>query len=149
MKRGVRGDLLLAMLPYNKNLKSLSRTLRKEMTDAEQLLWSRIRRKQIPGIQCYRQKPIGPYIVDFYAPSVRLVIEVDGCQHFENEHAHYDAVRDAFLKNMGLLVFRFHNLQVLTETDAVMAEIFRVCSERQIPPTPPLIKGGTKSDPIP
>lgn len=66
------------MLPYSKNLKEPSRTLRKEMTDAEQALWSRLRGKQILGVQFYRQKPIGPYIVDFYAPAAKLIIEVDG-----------------------------------------------------------------------
>ena len=55
------------------------------MTDAEHRLWFRLRRKQLLGLQFYRQKPIGKYIVDFYAPAVALVIEVDGGQHFE-EH---------------------------------------------------------------
>jgi very-short-patch-repair endonuclease len=132
------------MLPYGKNLKELSRTLRKEMTDAEQVLWSHLRRKQILDIQFYRQKPVGPYIVDFYAPAAKLVIEADGSQHLEKEHREYDAVRDAFLKQNGLVVLRFDNRQVLTETDAVMGEIFRVCNERQIPPNPPLLRGGTK-----
>ena len=127
------------MLPYGKNLKESSRTLRKEMTDAEQVLWSRLRRKQILGIQFYRQKPIGPYIADFYAPAVKLVIEADGCQHMEEEHREYDAVRDTFLKANGLMVLRFDNRQVLIETDAVMEEIFRVCCERS---SPPFEKGG-------
>jgi very-short-patch-repair endonuclease len=121
------------MLTYNKYLKESARTLRKEMTDAEQLLWSHLRRKQILGIQFYRQKPIGPYIADFYAPAVKLIIEADGSQHFQDKNAHYDAERDAFLREMGLHVLRFDNVQVLTETDEVMGEIFRTCSERQIP----------------
>jgi len=121
------------MLLYNKNLKEPSRTLRKEMTGAEQVLWSHLRRKQILGISFYRQKPIGPYIVDFYAPAAKLVIEADGSQHLEEEHREYDAVRDAFLKENGLLVLRFDNLQVLKETDSVVGEIFRVCAEKKIP----------------
>ena len=118
------------MLQYSNKLKELARCLRKEMTDAEQLLWSRLRRKQILGIQFYRQKPIGQYIVDFYAPVVKLVIEADGSQHLEEEHREYDTVRDVFLTETGLLVLRFDNRQVLTETNAVMEEIVRVCSER-------------------
>ena len=133
------------MLPYNKNLKEPSRILRKEMTDAEQVLWLHLRRKQILDIQFYRQKPIGPYIADFYAPAVKLIIEADGSQHMEEEHREYDAVRDTFLKANGLLVLRFDNLQVLTETEAVMEAIFRVCSERQIPPNPPFSKGDIKT----
>ena len=118
------------MLPYSKNLKEPSRALRKEMTEAEQALWLRLRRKQILGVQFYRQKPIGPYIVDFYAPAAKLIIEVDGGQHFEKAHAEKDAVRDSILKREGLLVLRFDNRQVLFEMDAVLAEIFRVCEER-------------------
>jgi very-short-patch-repair endonuclease len=129
------------MLQYNKTLKERSRALRNEMTDAEQLLWSRLRRKQLLGIQFYRQKPIGPYVVDFYAPAVKLVIEADGSQHFEKEHAEYDVVRDAALQELELLVLRFNNRQILTELTSVMQEIFRICSERQIPLNPPFSKG--------
>ncbi len=56
------------MKPNNRKLKQPSRELRKSMTDAERLLWSRLRRKQINGVQFYRQKPLGNYIVDFYGP---------------------------------------------------------------------------------
>ena len=101
------------------------------MTDAEQGIWMHVRRKQILGIQFYRQKAIGPYIVDLYAPAAKLVIELDGSQHFEPEHARKDAERDAFLAGQGLLVQRFDNMQALTETGAVMEAIFRLCEERQ------------------
>ena len=70
------------MQPYNKNLKQPSRDLRNNMTDAEQLLWQRLRRKQILGLQFYRQKPILNFIVDFYCPAASLVIECDGGQHY-------------------------------------------------------------------
>ncbi|MBP9011503.1 MAG: DUF559 domain-containing protein, partial [Syntrophaceae bacterium] len=66
------------MLPFNKKLKPAARSLRSNMTDAERLLWSRIRKKQISDVQFYRQKNIGNYIVDFYCPQGRLVIELDG-----------------------------------------------------------------------
>jgi len=127
-KGGLGGDLPLL---YSRNLKEPSRELRSFMTDAEQCIWARVRRKQILGIQFYRQKPIGPYIVDFYAPAAKLVIELDGSQHLEPEHAHRDAARDAFLEDQGLLVQRFNNMQALTETEEVMEEIFRLCKERQ------------------
>jgi len=73
------------MFPYNKRLKSLSRSLRSNMTDAERLLWSKIRRKQLKGLQFYRQKIIGNYIADFYCPELKLVIEVDSGQHYSAE----------------------------------------------------------------
>ncbi len=71
------------MIYYNHGLKNTARTLRKNMTEPERLLWSRIRRKQLRGFQFYRQKTVGNYIVDFYCPSARIIIEVDGGQHFE------------------------------------------------------------------
>ncbi len=129
------------MRPYGKNLKGASRKLRGEMTDAEQLLWSRLRRKQILGIQFNRQKSIGPYVVDFLANAVLLVVEIDGSQHLEAEHAQRDVVRDLFLRKQQLRVLRFDNRQVLLETDAVLSEIHRVCLERQIPPAPPSRRG--------
>lgn len=62
------------------------------MTDAEQLLWSRLRRKQILGLQFYRQKPLLNYIVDFYCPSANLVIECDGGQCFTDERLNYISI---------------------------------------------------------
>ncbi len=85
------------MLQYNRTLKHKARRLRKNMTDTERLLWSRLRRKQILGVQFYRQKPIGNYIVDFYAPKMKLVVEVDGSQHLEEKHLEEDKRRDAYL----------------------------------------------------
>jgi very-short-patch-repair endonuclease len=126
------------MLEYSRNLKQPSRELRKDMTEAERVLWRRLRGKQLHGVQFYRQKPIGPYIVDFYAQAAMLVIEVDGSQHYEPEHARKDAERDRWLSDAGLLVMRFNNLQVLQETDAVAEQICRMIEERQIPSDSPL-----------
>ena len=118
------------MLVYDRKLKLFSRRLRREMTDAEQRLWSRLRRKQLHGIQFYRQKPLGEYVVDFYAPAVCLVIEVDGSQHFEAAATVADGRRSAALLRMGLDVLRFDNRQVLLETDAVVEEIWRFIDVR-------------------
>jgi very-short-patch-repair endonuclease len=100
------------------------------MTDAEQKLWFHLRRKQIAVVQFYRQKPLGPYVVDFHAPSVRLVIEVDGSQHFGVGEKQQDETRDAWLRQQGLAVLRFDNLQVLQETDAVLEAIARMIDGR-------------------
>ena len=118
------------MLDYNAKLKPLSRQLRIGMTEAEQKLWGRLRGKQLHGVQFYRQKPLGPYIVDFYGPKVKLVIELDGGQHFEESHRIRDTARDEWLKQRGLKVIRFDNLQMLRETEAVLEEIWRVVGER-------------------
>jgi very-short-patch-repair endonuclease len=111
------------MLYYNKNLKDRSRTLRKNMTDAERLLWSRIRRKQLKGYQFYRQKIIGNYIVDFYCPKAKLIIELDGSQHYEERGMKIDKRRDAYLKNFGLKVFRFSDKDVFKNLNGVLEKI--------------------------
>ena len=115
------------MKPYNKNLKQLSRDLRYNMTDAEKLLWSKLRNKQILGLQFYRQKPLLNFIVDFYCPSANLVVECDGNQHFTDEGLEADRVRDEALAQLGLKVLRFDNLQILNEIDAVMEMIYQHC----------------------
>ena len=112
------------MKPYNKNLKQPSRELRKNMTDAECLLWSRVRRKQIKGLQFYRQKPLGNYIVDFYCPAANLVVEVDGGQHYTEEGKAKDKRRDDDLAGLGLKVLRFSNIDVLKEIEAVLQVIW-------------------------
>jgi len=93
------------------------------MTDAEGRLWAKIRVKQLKGCQFYRQKPIGDYIVDFFCPRARLVIEVDGSQHFSDEMAEYDRIRDEYLSSHGLRVLRFTNTDVLTHTGEVVEKI--------------------------
>jgi len=124
------------ILPYDQGLKTNARKLRGDMTDAEQKLWQGLRRKQINGWQFYLQKPLGPYIVDFYCAAASLVVELDGSQHFELEHQAADQRRDAYLQSLGLRVWRFDNRKVLLEMDAVLEVI------RRIPPNPPFSKGG-------
>jgi very-short-patch-repair endonuclease len=131
------------MEAYNKKLKEPSRRLRCEMTDAEQHLWSLLRRKQIHGVLFNRQKPILDYIVDFYCAKAKLVIELDGSQHYEPEHREKDQVRDQTLAELGLLVLRYDNRQVLLETEAVVEDIYAKVGERLgIPSGPPFAKGG-------
>ena len=118
------------MQPYNNKLKPLARSLRSNMTDAEQCLWQRIRNRQIGGAQFYRQKTLLSFIVDFYSPKAKLVIELDGGQHFEPEHQAKDQKRDAQLARAGLKVLRFDDRQVLTETEAVLKVIYDEVDER-------------------
>ena len=128
------------MLKYNPKLKQTARRLRKEMTHCEQLLWMRLRRKQLQNTQFYRQKPIGAYIVDFYAPNAKLVVEVDGSQHLGLKHKQNDQERDTYLTNAGLQVLRFGNMQVLQKIDTVVDAILKALSKssRRNPPIPPL-----------
>lgn len=117
------------MLKYNPQLRTRARSLRTNLTDAEQRLWSRLRGKQILGVQFYRQKPIGNYIVDFYAPAVRLVVELDGSQHFDAAQVRYDRRHSEYLEQHGLRVLRFDDRQVLLELEVVAREIFRAVNE--------------------
>ena len=118
------------MLKYKANLKSKARQLRQNLTDSERALWTRLRGKQLAGVQFYRQKPIGDYIVDFYAPKAKLVIEIDGSQHLEAPHAEKDRDRDDYLCGLGLTVLRFNSRQVLKETEAAIEVIYRAIAER-------------------
>ena len=117
------------MQPYNKNLKQLSRDLRNNMTDVELLLWSKLRRKQILGLQFYRQKPILNYIVDFYCPAINLVIECDGGQHYTDEGLEADRIRDEALTQQGLVILIFDNGRILLEIDRVISKVFDVASQ--------------------
>lgn len=118
------------MLEYDSKLKMLACQLRGNMTEAEQKIWVHLRAKQINGVQFYRQKPLGSYIVDFYAEQARLVIEIDGAQHFEAAHQARDNVRDAWLTQQGLKVLRYDNLQALNETEAVLEHIREAVMDR-------------------
>jgi very-short-patch-repair endonuclease len=110
---------------YNKNLKTYSRALRKNMTDAESRLWRVLRNKQLKDLQFYRQKIIGDYIVDFYCPAAKLVVEVDGSQHYSGLGTETDYIRDQFLMDHGLRVRRVNNLDVLTNLEGVVEIIVK------------------------
>lgn len=137
------------LLPYDGRLKNAARDLRRNLTDSEQALWSRLRRKQILGVQFYRQKPIGPHIPDFFAPKARLIIEVDGSQHLAQEHTQRDRRRDDYFVEMGIQVLRFDSREVLSNISSVMEFIFETVKRRleEIPLDPPLRKGEGKEIP--
>jgi len=132
------------LLRYNSKLKEIARTLRTNMTESEQELWARLRGRQLLGVQFYRQKPIGNYIVDFFAPRAELVVEVDGSQHGMTDHAEKDRERDRYLMSRGIRVLRFSSREVLRDTDSVVEAIYQAMRERvykEIPLHPPLRKG--------
>lgn len=111
------------MKPYRADLKQPSRGLRSNLTDAERLIWRRLRGRQLHGLQFYRQKPLLDYIVDFYCPRAKLVVEIDGSQHLEEVAAANDSIRDHRLSSIGLKVLRFNNLQVMQEIENVLVVI--------------------------
>ena len=115
---------------YNKGLKGNARALRKNMTKEERHLWYDCL-KQLP-VTVHRQKVIGQYIVDFYIAEAKLVIELDGSQHFEAEGAAVDRERDAYLASCGLTVLRIPNNEISGNFDGVCEEIWR----RTVKPSP-------------
>ena len=98
-----------------------ARTLRTKQTDAEQKLWYHLRAHRFLGLKFKRQKPVGPYIVDFICIERALVIELDGGQH--TEQAHRDEARTRYLNQQGLRVLRFWNDDLLRDTEAVLDQI--------------------------
>ena len=97
-------------LPRNKNLKEKSKSLRNNATEEENRLWFTFLRKY--PVQFNRQRIIGNYIVDFYCLKAKLVIEIDGSQHYEEDKIRYDERRTEYLESLGLKVLRFTNLDV-------------------------------------
>ena len=102
-------------------LKPLAREKRRVPTPAENRLWQHLRRRRCSGFKFRRQHTIDRFITDFYCPSIRLVIEVDGPIHQYTPEE--DAIRQAFLENAGLQVLRFTNAQVEEDLDSVLRNI--------------------------
>ena len=117
------------MLPYNKGLKELARELRQNQTEAETFLWLKLRKRQLKNRQFYRQRIICNYIVDFYCPDAKLVIEIDGGQHYSETGKDKDAIRDRHLADLGLTVIRFSAREVFENTAGVLEQIFRQLPE--------------------
>ena len=114
----------------------LQRTLRRNLTDAEQLLWQRLRGRQLNGNKFRRQHPIVKYIVDFECLERKLVIELDGSQHAEPEIEAYDKKRDDWFEREGYRVLHFWDNDVLLNTRGILEVIRDQCSEH--PPLHPL-----------
>ena len=112
------------------NLTEAARTLRKESTDAEKLLWKHLRTKQLDGLKFRRQEQIGRFIADFVCYERSLIIEADGGQHAVEKEK--DDERTAWLNSQGFTVLRFWNNEILSNPDGVLEVICNAC----IPPLP-------------
>ena len=100
-----------------------AKQLRRNMTDAELLLWRYLRGHRLLGAKFKRQQPLGNYIVDFVCFEAKVVVEVDGGQHLDSEQ---DQQRDIWLRSHGFKVLRFWNNEVLEQVEAVLERIFQV-----------------------
>jgi very-short-patch-repair endonuclease len=101
----------------------LAKELRKFETESEKLLWSRLNKNQIIGLQFRRQHPINLFIADFYCPKIKLIIEVDGSIHEIPEYQTHDIGRSEILNDFGITVIRFTNEQILNEIDSTIEQI--------------------------
>ena len=122
------------MIRNNPKLKERRRELRKNHTEAEKLMWLRLRNRRFFGVKFFRQYSIGPYILDFCSPTSGIAIELDGGQHTEEAHRAYDKERSAYLKSKGIVVLRFWNNEVMQNIEGVLERI----AEKITPPDLPL-----------
>ena len=120
------------MLDKTERRINLGRGLRQRQTDAERLLWAKLRNRQLKGVKFRRQQPLGPYIVDFISFEKRIIVEVDGGQHntpppypspVEGKGKTRDREREAWLKERGYRVLRFWNNELLANMDGVLEKI--------------------------
>ena len=107
-------------------LKTFRRQLRNELTPAEAKLWDYLKAKKLEGRKFRRQHSVGPFILDFYCPSERLAIELDGQPHFTEEAAEYDREREIFLAFYGIRVLRFENHYIFNRPGYVL-NCIKVC----------------------
>ena len=105
-------------------LKEKRKLLRKNLTPAEAALWRILKAKQLNGVKFRRQFSVGPYILDFYCPSHKLAIELDGAHHYTEEGMANDKVRDAFLKQHGIDVLRVEN-KIVFENEAQLISLIQ------------------------
>lgn len=120
-----------------------AKTLRSNQTKVEERLWYHLRAHRFMGLKFKRQKPMGPYIVDFVCVERRLIIELDGGQHAEQTS--YDQQRDAWLRNQGYTVLRFWNNDVMRELEGVLEEVRSALSTNvALSPSPSPINGRGK-----
>jgi very-short-patch-repair endonuclease len=115
------------MYPLRKTV-AKARELRKKLTPPEARLWVALRQQKLNGLRFRRQHPIGPFIVDFFCPSARLAVEIDGAQHCEDHGQADDARRDSYLERVGLTVLRIPAEIVRDNLEAVLTEIQRAAA---------------------
>ena len=135
------------MQSQSRTLSPRAKRLRRDETDAERKLWMRLRDRQVNGAKFRRQQPIGRYIVDFFCPESRLVIELDGGHHADQVEA--DMRRTDFLTKSGYRVLRFWDNDVLAATEAVMQKIAEELKHPSPQPSPSRGEGVAKRPPHP
>lgn len=129
-KEGVGGviedEQIIPNLFNRKYLKPFRKKLRNNLTKSETILWKHLSHDQL-GVRFRRQYSIGDYIVDFYCPTLQLVIEVDGSTHFEEQVFDRDQKKESYLKNLGIVVKRYPDEEVFNNLEQVITDIYQTC----------------------
>jgi very-short-patch-repair endonuclease len=115
--------MLSGQVHNKKSLEQLRKKLRNLSTSAEAALWAMLKKSQIEGRKFRRQHSVGPYILDFYCPSEKLAVELDGAHHFTEQGLAYDEERSAYLARYNIRVIRFENREVFENPEAVLEKI--------------------------
>lgn len=111
---------------YNKSFQKLNRqNLRRQIPQAEIILWSRLRRRQIAGIKFRRQYSVNRFVLDFYCPQLKLAIEVDGPTHQGTDAQNYDQLRQLSIEGLDIQFLRFTNREVYQNIDGVLDTIYQ------------------------
>ncbi|MGB8363589.1 MAG: endonuclease domain-containing protein [Rhizomicrobium sp.] len=113
--------------------RGLAKDLRKNATEPERKLWSFLRGKQMAHLRFRRQQPVGPYIVDFYCSAMKLVIELDGGQHYTREAIAYDMARTKWLEERGYRVLRIANVDLLRNKQDALEAIWLAVKNSGLP----------------
>ena len=137
-------------------MKDHRRTLRKGSTPAEATLWQMLKKRQVLGVKFRRQFSVGPYILDFYSPEIKLCIELDGAGHYTPDGAEYDEARTKYLTQIhGIRVIRFENKQVFDSANGILHEIEETVREaidasdkrkQDYPSSPPALRGTSEAE---
>jgi very-short-patch-repair endonuclease len=122
-----------------------ARRLRREETLAEKRLWEQLRNRQFEGLKFVRQSPVGPYVADFLCRELKFIIEVDGATHSTDAEIAHDRRRTQHLSDLGYMVFRVQNEEVLLGMDEVLNLIHEALA--RIPSPPPALRAGAPSSP--
>jgi len=123
-------------LLYNTSRQTLRRKeLRNNMPEAERKLWAQLKGKSLDGFKFRRQYGVGPYVLDFYCPEVKLGIELDGDSHYTKDAMEYDSIRQAQIESMGIKIIRFTNIEIDENLTSVLEGIQKFLTRP--PLTPP------------
>ncbi len=124
-------------------LTGAAKRLRRDMTDAERVLWREVRAHRFAGFKFKRQEPLGLYVVDFVCYAAKLIVELDGGQHADQREA--DAERTRWLESRGFRVIRFWNNEVLANTGGILQEIEKMLGTDPSPPLHNLLPRGERA----